>query len=376
MISNTTDFFAKDDLVILDVIDLLHFDSDLPGLRDRLQKLKKETFSPKEKIVILHFDSEYYYQNCPLGFQTHNLFSIWRSLDLPYSVMTLIHNQAGSERGIKDFIMHPADSPTVINVLVNKCSFRHIEKYIQPISVPKSLDFFAMCLMGGTPRAHRIALMQYLSKNNLLKTVKTSFMCSPNQIGLQCTTQKKTIILDDTCAPTNTVYSLPHRTKEDIFCQSKIPEINALASTPIAAYQDPELVGDTNCFYNKVFLDVVTETQFHSPNIKISEKTLRPLLTMTPFLLFAAAGTLAHLRRHGFETFSDFWDESYDNELDPHLRFLSCCNILKQLNLMSPDKIKKIYDQMLPILAHNRDTLITYINQQYRPLCQKLSLHD
>lgn len=376
MISNTTEFLRQNSIIILDVIDLLQHDQDLAELHNRLKKLKKDVFTPEEKIAILHFDSEYYYQNCPLGFQTHNLFTIWRSLDLPYSAMLLIHNQAGLERGIDYFIVHPADSPTLINVLVNKYSVTCIKKWIQDVPEAKSLDFFAVCLMGGTPRAHRIALMQYLSKRGLLEKVKTSFMMSSASCGRTSRPSKIEITFNDIGPPSNTVYSWPHRINEDIFCQSKIPEISEFLSTPIAAYQDPILIGDIDCFYNRFFLDVVTETQFHSPNIKISEKTLRPLLGMTPFLLFAAAGSLAHLRRYGFRTFNDFWDESYDNETDPHLRFLSCCRILEELNNMSPEEIKKVYAQMFPVLAHNRNTLIDYINEYYQPLCKKLSLHD
>jgi hypothetical protein len=272
--------------------------------------------------------------------------------------------------------MHSADSPIIVNVLVNHVSVAHIDKWIQVCPEPKSLDFFAVCLMGGTQRAHRIALMQYLTRNNLLDTVKTSFGISSDYLKRTTVTRKTEIIVNDASTPTNTVYSWPHRINEDVFCQSTVPEINELCLTQIAVYKDPVLIGNIDCFYNRFFLDVVTETQFHSPNIKISEKTLRPLITMTPFLLFAAAGTLAHLRRYGFRTFNDFWDESYDNEPDPQLRFLSCCRILKKLHLMSQEQIKTMYFQMLPILEHNRNTLINYINEYYRPLCKRIYLHD
>lgn len=375
MISSTTKSFEKPGFDILDVIDLLHADSDLNGLYERLKKIKKEVFAPEEKIVILHFDSEYYYQGCPLGFQTHNLFSIWRSLDIPYSVMMLIHNQHGIERGIEHFIVCANDSPTLINVLVNRTSISHLKHWIANPPIPKNIEYFAACLMQGTPRAHRVALMQYLTKHNLLDLVRTNFrIFSGNHCLSSNSVTEIQLSLSGHTALNNTVYSWPHRINEDVFCQSRIPEIAEFLSTPVVNRRDPVLTGNFDQFYHKFFLDIVTETQFHSPNIMISEKTLRPLLTMSPFLTFATAGTLAHLRDHGFQTFGEFWDESYDNEQDPHLRFLACCRIIRQLSTMPLQVMKKIHEQMLPVLVHNRNTLINYINKQYQPLATALSL--
>ena len=123
-------------------------------------------------------------------------------------------------------------------------------------------------------------------------------------------------------------------------------------------------------------MDIVTETVFDYPYVFVSEKILRPLLTKTPFIVFAAQGTLEHLKSLGFKTFSDFWDESYDLESDSHLRFLSCCRIINSIAEQPIDKLKNLYAEMETLLEHNRQTLITYINDQYRPLYKKINYYD
>ena len=57
------------------------------------------------------------------------------------------------------------------------------------------------------------------------------------------------------------------------------------------------------------------------PNtVFLTEKTARPLLWGMPFFLNAGQHSLAALRELGFETFSDLWDESYDDIADPDQR--------------------------------------------------------
>jgi hypothetical protein len=50
---------------------------------------------------------------------------------------------------------------------------------------------------------------------------------------------------------------------------------------------------------------------------------------MQPFILVAAAGSLRHIQDMGFKTFNEFWDESYDLELDHKLRFEKIMSVIK-----------------------------------------------
>lgn len=375
MASSIADLLAGPDLHVLGVIDLLHCDHDLGQLRDQLAKLKRPKYLASEKIVVLHFDIEYYYLGHALGFTTHNLFAVWRELDIPYSVMVLIHNHATIDRGINHFIVDDRDQPTTVHTLVNHYSLIHVRPWIATALAPRQIAYPAMCLMGMN-RSHRVVLMQYLTHHKLLDRVRTNFAVGQQNYTRASDLAKVAAVKIDHDTPANTVYSHPHRSNESVFAQCRIAELNAVFSVPVSAHQDPLLTGSFDDFYHRMFLDVVTETLFDSPHVYISEKTLRPLITGTPFIVFGASGLLSQLRDQGFKTFGDFWDESYDSQPDPHLRFLICCRILEEIASLPITQLAEMHTKMQPILVHNRKTMIDYIQCQYRPLYHKLGLND
>jgi hypothetical protein len=68
-------------------------------------------------------------------------------------------------------------------------------------------------------------------------------------------------------------------------------------------------------WYNDTFFSLVAETRVSKkPNemLFISEKTFKPIAFYHPFLIWGEAGTLQHLKKLGFETFDNLFDESYD----------------------------------------------------------------
>jgi hypothetical protein len=81
--------------------------------------------------------------------------------------------------------------------------------------------------------------------------------------------------------------------------------------------------------YDTSLINIITETYFFNNIIHITEKTYKPIAFMQPFILVAAAGSLKHIQDMGFKTFSEFWDESYDLELDHKLRFEKIMSIIK-----------------------------------------------
>ena len=57
-----------------------------------------------------------------------------------------------------------------------------------------------------------------------------------------------------------------------------------------------------------------TETLHENETIFLSEKIFKPIYCCQPFIVFGNPGTLKELHNLGFKTFSDFWDESYDED--------------------------------------------------------------
>jgi hypothetical protein len=106
-------------------------------------------------------------------------------------------------------------------------------------------------------------------------------------------------------------------------------------------------------FYNDSFCDIVTESRFAQPTGNYSEKTYQPMYYMKPFVLVAPPKTLQYIKENGFKTFSDFWDESYDDCLNHHDRMLKIIDTIDYINSKSMDELSAMYKDMLPILEHN-----------------------
>jgi len=112
------------------------------------------------------------------------------------------------------------------------------------------------------------------------------------------------------------------------------------------------LANDLLDSYNKFFIDIVTETYFTGHLFFLSEKTARPILTKTPFLVFGAKHTLKHLRQLGFQTFDKFWSESYDGA-EGALRCKMMSDVIEQISKIPVGRLRDLYNRMLPILEHN-----------------------
>jgi hypothetical protein len=107
-------------------------------------------------------------------------------------------------------------------------------------------------------------------------------------------------------------------------------------------------------YYKDIFCDVVTESRFAQPTPNYSEKVQQPMWFRKPFILMAPPGTLKYLHEHGYKTFSDFWDESYDDCTDHEKRLYKIFEIIKYIESKTITELKDIYRDMRPILDHNR----------------------
>jgi hypothetical protein len=65
---------------------------------------------------------------------------------------------------------------------------------------------------------------------------------------------------------------------------------------------------------------LISETEFSEHSIRVTEKTLKALIYGFPFLVLGPPGLLRHLRQLGFLTYSDVFDETYDDVSDHQIR--------------------------------------------------------
>jgi hypothetical protein len=106
--------------------------------------------------------------------------------------------------------------------------------------------------------------------------------------------------------------------------------------------------------FNATEISVVLETLFADPRIHLTEKTLRPIACGHPFILAAGPGSLGYLRNYGFQTFSPWINEAYDNEPDHDRRMYLIIEEMKRLAAMPQHRRQEILQRCREIAKQNQ----------------------
>jgi hypothetical protein len=118
-------------------------------------------------------------------------------------------------------------------------------------------------------------------------------------------------------------------------------------------------------FYSNTYIHITSESLFEygdSNNPFFSEKTLRPIQNLQPFLYVGNPHSLKLLRELGFKTFHPFIDESYDEEEDPVTRMQLIEKEIERLNNLSMQELHNLYYDMVDLVVHNQTHLLTFAN--------------
>lgn len=111
--------------------------------------------------------------------------------------------------------------------------------------------------------------------------------------------------------------------------------------------------------YNKIFLELVAETFITGAVFCPNEKTFRPILAETPFIVMGPCKFLSNLQRIGFKTFNRYWDESYD-DLSGLERITAIKNLLiTEIFNKNLNELTEMYNDMKDILIHNKELLMS-----------------
>lgn len=106
--------------------------------------------------------------------------------------------------------------------------------------------------------------------------------------------------------------------------------------------------------YLNTHISLVTETYFSEGSwLFITEKTCKAIYGVHPFVLAGDPGSLAQLRKHGFETFSPWIDESYDAAFTPGERMALILKEIERLSRLEPGDLRELTIALWPQVEHN-----------------------
>lgn len=106
--------------------------------------------------------------------------------------------------------------------------------------------------------------------------------------------------------------------------------------------------------WQSAMLHVVNETVFYHDKLHLTEKVFKPIVAGRPFVLVAAPGNLAYLRKYGFQTFEPWIDESYDQETNHNRRLNMITKEIAKFAKMSSLELNQTYQEMQQVLEFNK----------------------
>lgn len=102
------------------------------------------------------------------------------------------------------------------------------------------------------------------------------------------------------------------------------------------------------------YFQLVTETTPGNARYPfITEKSLKPLAMLQPFIQYGPKNNIKVLRTHGFDTFDKWIDHSYDDEEDDVQRLRLVLKEFDRLQAITSEDWSNILKEMLPSLLHN-----------------------
>jgi|TARA_R100001594_G_scaffold131621_2_gene171393 3-methyladenine DNA glycosylase Tag len=110
------------------------------------------------------------------------------------------------------------------------------------------------------------------------------------------------------------------------------------------------------------YFNIITESymynnslpQSHKTIFEMSEKTYKALICQ-PFIHLGSYGVLKYMRSMGYQTFSELFDESYDDIINHKERLVAVINSVEKVCQMEDDEFHNIYcNEIVPKVIHNR----------------------
>lgn len=127
-----------------------------------------------------------------------------------------------------------------------------------------------------------------------------------------------------------------------------------LAIRPAIAPEGPDILDySSRELFSDTFIGIINSSSFGEPFPVYDEKPLNAIINFRPFIMIGPPGSLALMRKDGFRTFNEFWNEGYDEETNHQARLEKIFDLLLDINSWSIEKCQSVHTQMHEILFHN-----------------------
>lgn len=114
--------------------------------------------------------------------------------------------------------------------------------------------------------------------------------------------------------------------------------------------------------YLSGLIDLVSETDVLPNDHFVSEKTVKPIVTLKPFICLSSPNYHKFLtEEYGLELYDELFDYSFDQEEDLHKRIVMLVDEIERIVQCYSDEFKlSMYEKLLPKLLRNRERYVDY----------------
>ena len=231
-----------------------------------------------------------------------------------------------------------------INVLSTKYLPIFYSKLLNKHKIEFSInrEFLFMC-HNKRMKSHRIAVLAFLKKTNIINDVDWSF------------------IFD---SESNVDYNLSPTLKEEIEIILKNGNVKSKYEIDhVFKFGD---LGDYICedTFRNAYLNITTETNFITEDVHITEKSFKPFFFYQIPIFLSSAFHVKNLKEiYGFDLFEDVINHDYDNETNFKKRFSLVCDEINRI-YNNRDEIKKFIINNKERFLKNNEIVSNIINDK------------
>ena len=150
------------------------------------------------------------------------------------------------------------------------------------------------------------------------------------------------------------------------FCEAmpKILDVETVVEGTTVRILTPGDHGDAYRFFNDSYISLVSETTTGNArhqmdgagtHVFLTEKTFKCFFFQHPFIIWAYPRTLREIRKLGYQTFSPWINEDYDEIEDYHERMAAIIEEVQRLKAMALPRLQKMRQEMQHILDYNSE---------------------